>query len=113
MVLNPCLYRNGGTEAQSCVLASSGLRPSSKRQAVQFARRPAQPTNACTRKEFILGGLCLVASQQFILPANALGLSCQGLKPYEMKKCLRERQEAEVRPKDPGQTVLLDIYMRR
>jgi hypothetical protein len=58
---------------------------------------PLSSAVAYTRKQLFLGGLYCIASQQFMPQAQALGLSCQGLKPYDMQKCLRERQEAEVR----------------
>lgn len=54
-----------------------------------------QPGNSLTRKQVLISSALSVGAFLAGGESHAYELSCQGLKAYEMQKCLRARREAQ------------------
>jgi hypothetical protein len=50
---------------------------------------------SCTRKDFMLSAISVLATCELVSPCASQALSCQGMRPYELQQCLKAQRAAQ------------------
>lgn len=104
--------QNGRIHVSSCSRSPSlkvALRARLAQPQRCLARDPdSVSSHSCTRKGFMISSLSILASAVYLgSPDGADALSCQGMRPYELQQCLKEKRAAQEQEVCPGDSLIL------